>query len=212
MESDLICRRGFFGGSFDPIHNGHLHLALELSEKHRLDEVFFCPTSQSPHKKHAPPHASKEHRLAMTAAAISPFPQFTLLDNELQKVVPCYTIDTILDLIETDKKQKQHKVHYFLLLGEDAAVTLSTWKDAEQLVTLATPLVGSREKEFFMDSKDIPRPLAQVLSKGWTVIPRLEISSTWIRERIQQKKYAGHLVPGKVWDYIQTHQLYQNQK
>lgn len=198
MESDL--RRGYLGGSFDPIHNGHLHLALELFEKHQLDEIFFCPTSQSPHKKQTPPRASKEHRRAMVTAAIAPFPKFTLLDYELQKTDVCYTIETMQTLV-----QENPKVHYFLLLGEDAALSLSTWKEAEELVQLAAPLVGSREKEFL---SEVHPPFAKLLKKGWTAIPRLEISSTWVRSRIEQGKYVGHLVPGKVWDYIQAHQLY----
>ena len=196
-------KRGYFGGSFDPVHNGHLHLALELFEKHQLDEVFFCPTSQSPHKKHAPPHASKEHRRAMVTAAISPFPQFTLLDYELQKTSSCYTIETMRTLVEEDPK-----VDYFLLLGEDAAASFSTWKDVDELIKLAPPLVGSREKDFLADIKGATPALTKLLKKGWTPIPRLEISSTWVRARIKKGEYAGHLVPGKVWDYIQTHHLY----
>ena len=185
---------GFFGGSFDPIHIGHLHLAIELSEKHKLDEVLFCPTSQSPHKKHAPPIASKDHRRAMVTAAISPFPQFTFFDYELQKSESCYTIETIQYLTE-----KNPKDDFFLLLGEDSARTLTTWKEYIELLKLAPPLVGSRDKDF-----ELP-----LLKKGWTSIPRIEISSTWIRDRIKQGKYAGHLVPCKVWDYIQSHDLYK---
>ncbi len=205
MESYL--KRGFFGGSFDPIHNGHLHLALELFEKHNLDEVFFCPTSQSPHKKNTPPQASKDHRRAMVTAAISPFPQFTLLDYELQKTSSCYTIETMRTLTEEDPK-----VHYFLLLGEDAALSLHTWKEASELIKLAPPLVGSREKDLLSELKGADPAIVKSLKKGWTSIPRLEISSTWVRSRVNKGEYAGHLVPGKVWDYIQTHQLYQNQK
>lgn len=210
MESDLICRIGFFGGSFDPIHNGHLHLALQLFEEHRLDEVLFCPTSQSPHKKHMPPHVAKEHRRAMVTAAISPFPKFTLLDDELQKTASCYTINTIRSLVEASRSLEKQKAHYFLLLGEDAAVSLPTWKEADELVRLATPLIGSREKDLL--NGDFPPAFSKLLKKGWTVIPRLEISSMWVRQRIEQGRYAGHLVPGKVWDYIQTHQLYRKQK
>lgn len=200
-------RIGFFGGSFDPIHNGHLNLALELFEKHKLDEVFICPTSQSPHKKHNSPIASKEHRRAMVAAAISPFPAFTFLDNELQKTAPCYTIDTIRSLIEADRSQGKQKVRYFLMLGEDAAASLPTWKEIDDLLHLAHPLIGSREGDGLKEK--FSPAFAQLLKKGWTTIPRLEISSTSIRERIKEEKYAGHLVPGKVWDYIQTHQLYR---
>jgi nicotinate-nucleotide adenylyltransferase len=205
LESYL--KRGFFGGSFDPIHNGHLHLALELFERHQLDEVFFCPTSQSPHKKNTPPQASKDHRRAMVTAAISPFPQFTLLDYELQKPASCYTIETMRTLKEEDPK-----VQYFLLLGEDAALSLPTWKEALELIKLAPPLVGSREKELLSELKGADAALIKMLKKGWTSIPRLEISSTWVRSRVNKGEYAGHLVPGKVWDYIQTQQLYVNQK
>ncbi len=201
-------KRGYFGGSFDPIHNGHIHLALELFEKHNLDEVLFCPTSQSPHKKHAPPLASKDDRRAMVTAAISPFPQFTFLDYELQKTEPCYTIDTIRTLTEENRKIK-----YFLLLGEDSVHNFSTWKEVDELVKLATPLVGSREKDLLPEEiENLSPELMKLLKKGWTPIPRLEISSTWIRSRVQKGEYAGHLVPGKVWEYIQTHQLYTKQK
>jgi nicotinate-nucleotide adenylyltransferase len=183
-----------------------LHLALELFEQHNLDEIFFCPTSQSPHKMQHPPYASKEHRRAMTTAAIAPFPQFTLIDHELQQMDPCYTVDTIQSLIDMDGDRK---VHYFLLLGEDAAVSLPQWKEVDLLTTLATPLVGSRAKDFFTPAKGFSPDLAKLLKKGWTPIPRLEISSSWIRQRIQEGKNASYLVPGKVWDHIQTQQLYR---
>lgn len=188
-------RTGYFGGSFDPIHLGHLNLAIEITERHKLDEVFFVPTSQSPHKKANPPKASKEHRRAMTTAAISPLPQFTLLDLELQKTLPCYTIDTIESLIEMDKNR-----HYFLMMGEDSLEQLHTWKDVEKLLKLAPPLIGSRTKK---------APIKSV-EKGMTPIPILEISSTDIRARLQKGLYCGHLLPAKVWDYIQQHELYKD--
>ena len=140
----------------------------------------------------------------MVTAAISPFPQFTLLDYELQKTTPCYTIETVRSLVEEDPK-----IHYFLLLGEDAALSLPTWKEVDELLKLAPPLVGSRERSELQGGTPA---LAKALKKGWTLIPRLEISSTWVRSRIQKGEYAGHLVPGKVWDYIQAHQLYASQK
>jgi nicotinate-nucleotide adenylyltransferase len=143
----------------------------------------------------------------MVTAAIAPFPQFTLLDYELQKTTSCYTIETIRTLAEEDSK-----VDYFLLLGEDAAHSLPTWKEVDALIKLAPPLVGSREKNWTSEVQGASPSLAKLLKKGWTVIPRLEISSTWVRSRVQKGEYAGHLVPGKVWDYIQAHQLYASQK
>ncbi|HEX4840193.1 MAG TPA: nicotinate-nucleotide adenylyltransferase [Rhabdochlamydiaceae bacterium] len=197
-------RVGFFGGSFDPIHLGHLNVAIELAERHELDEVFVCPTSQSPFKKEKPPIASKEHRRAMVTAAISLLPTFTLLDFELQKSTPCYTIDTIRQLIAIDQQHKKNK-NYFLLLGEDAIKHFHAWREVEELIKLATPLIGSRQTKSFPQKA----ALLSAIEKGLTQIPLMEISSTEIRDRLQKGLYCGHLLPAKVWDYIQQHQLYQ---
>ncbi len=206
MEHYLTKKRGFFGGTFDPIHLGHLNLAIELAEKHQLDEVFFCPTSQSPFKKMNPPIASKQDRRGMVTAAISPLPQFTLIDIELQRAEAAYTIDTIKTLISTDEQNKV-KSRYFLLIGEDALEQFETWRDVEELVRLAPPLIGSRGKNSFKPVKK--NALYSKIEVGLTPIPILEISSTTIRDRIQKGLYCGHLLPAKVWEYIQQHYLYQ---
>ena len=204
----MVRRRvGFFGGSFDPIHLGHLNIAIELAERHKLDDVFVCPTSQSPFKKEKPPIASKEHRRAMVTAAISLLPTFTLLDFELQKSTPCYTIDTIRQLITIDQQHKKNK-NYFLLLGEDAIEHFHAWREVEELIKLATPLIGSRQTKSF-PQKGLTSALLSAIEKGLTQIPLMEISSTEIRDRLQKGLYCGHLLPAKVWDYIQQHQLYQ---
>lgn len=194
---------GFFGGSFDPIHLGHLNIAIELAERHKLDEVYICPTSQSPFKKSQPPIASKEDRRAMVTAAISPLPHFTLLDLELQNSMPCYTIDTIRALIAAD-----HKKNYFLLLGEDAIEHFHEWREVEELIKLATPLIGSRTTKS-LNRKGLTSALSSSIEKGLTEIPIMEISSTQIRDRLKKGLYCGHLLPAKVWDYIQQHQLYK---
>jgi nicotinate-nucleotide adenylyltransferase len=199
---------GFFGGSFDPIHLGHLNIAIELAERHKLNEVYICPTSQSPFKKTEPPLATKEQRRAMVTAAIAPLPQFTLLDLELQKSMPCYTIDTIRELLTiTDNKHKKKK-EYFLLLGEDALEYFHQWREVDELVKLAAPLIGSRNTKSF-NTKGLTSALASFIEKGLTPIPIMEISSTEIRDRLQKGLYCGHLLPAKVWDYIQQHQLYR---
>jgi len=198
---------GFFGGSFDPIHLGHLNIAIELAEKHKLDEVYICPTSQSPFKKTQPPLASKEDRRAMATAANSPVPNFTLLDLKLQNSMPCYTIDTIRALLATDQQHKKKK-SYFLLLGEDAIEHFHEWREVEELVKLATPLIGSRKTKSF-NTKGLTSALSSSIEKGLTPIPIMEISSTEIRDRLKKGLYCGHLLPAKVWDYIQQHQLYR---
>jgi nicotinate-nucleotide adenylyltransferase len=171
-----------------------------MSERHRLDGVFFCPTSQSPHKKDHPPIASKESRRAMVTAAISPFPQFTLLDLELQKTSFCYTIDTLRTLIASDKKKRD----YFLLIGEDTVEKLHTWREIDELIRLAPPLIASRAT-----GKELKTALLAKIQKGITPMPLLDISSTAIRARLQKKLTCMHLLPAKVWDYIQQHKIYE---
>ena len=202
---------GFFGGSFDPIHLGHLHLAIELAEKHQLDEVFFCPTSQSPHKKESPPVASKEARRAMVTAAISPLPQFTLLDLEIQQSSYAYTIDTLRSMLKMDEQSKV-KRDYFLLLGTDSLEQLHTWKEIDELLKLAPPLIGSRGHDHFIAPKEASKGVVKSIKNGLTPIPVIEISSTQIRERLQNGLYCGHLLPSKVWEYIQQHQFYRDKK
>ncbi len=208
LERDLskVKKIGFFGGSFDPIHNGHLNLAVEMMERHKLDQILFCPASQSPHKQAMPPIASKEHRRAMVAAAIAPMPKFTFLDIEIQKSDPSYTIDSIRTLIERDGDAARQ---YHLILGEDAIAHFHQWKEAEELVVLAPPFVGSREEEAF--PKAMPKNIASLLKKGMTKTSIMEISSTAIRERIARGLYCGHLLPAKVWDYIVQNQLYREE-
>jgi len=208
VENYLSKKIGFFGGSFDPIHLGHLHLAIEIAERHKLNEVYFCPTGQSPFKKAQPPIAKKEDRRAMVTAAISPLPQFTLLDLELQKSSPCYTIDTIRSLLTSDQQNKVKK-NYFLLMGEDALEQFHAWREVDQLIKLAPPLIGSRDKKSFSQPKGLTPALLSTIEKGLTPIPKVDISSTEIRARLQKGLYCGHLLPAKVWDYIQQHQLYK---
>ena len=184
-------RVGFFGGTFDPIHCGHLNLAIHMLENCNLDEILFCPTSLSPHKESRPPKASKQHRLAMTALVIEEVEQFSLLDWEAVQEGPSFTIDTIRALIQASPDTQFH-----LLLGEDALQDISLWKEPEELLSLAPPLVGVRS--------------SASLQKGLVPVPMMEISSTAIRERLRFKKYCGHWVPAKVLDYIRQNRLYSS--
>lgn len=192
-------RVGFFGGSFDPIHFGHINLALSLLEKGRVDEVVFCPANSSPFKEGSPPSASKEHRLEMVKLAIAPIKQFTCFDGEVKRPPPSYTIETINFLIG-----KHPGVQYFLILGEDSLKDLEKWKEIEKLVQLAPPLVGSR----ISSSLSLPAFLSDLIKKGRVETPVMEISATAIRERLHKGLFCGHLVPSKVLDYISQNHLY----
>ncbi len=200
-----IKKVGFFGGTFDPIHLGHINLALEMLEIHGLDEVFFCPVSQSPHKAEDPPVASKEQRRAMVVAAIAPIPAFTFLDIEIQKTEPVYTIDSIRYLIKMDESKVKK---YYLILGEDSFENFHLWKEFEELATLAPPLIGARLSDSDLPSKKLPKTVSDILKAGLTKTRIMAISATDIRSRLKKKMYCGHLLPDKVWDYINQNGLY----
>jgi nicotinate-nucleotide adenylyltransferase len=184
---------GFFGGSFDPLHFGHIHLAIQLSEIHHLDEVLFCPAFCSPFKTASPPKASPEHRLQMLRLGLEDIPQFKITSLEIEQKGPSYTIDTLRHL-------QAPNLQFRLLLSRDVALHLDQWKDFLSILRLAPPLIGLRG-----EAED---NLLPELKPGLTTTPMLDISSTEIRGRLAQKLYCGHLVPAKTLDYIHTHRLY----
>jgi nicotinate-nucleotide adenylyltransferase len=188
---------GLLGGTFDPIHFGHLNLAISLLEQHGLNQVLFCPAAISPFKKDMPPLASKKDRSEMIRLSLAPYPFFELLDLELVREGPSYTIDTVQTLISTNPGTE-----FYLLTGEDTLEYFQLWKQWEELVALAPPLIGSRKGS--LPSSHLP-PIFQA---GLTQIPTFEISSTVIRERLFQKKNCNHLIPALALDYIERNRLY----
>jgi nicotinate-nucleotide adenylyltransferase len=189
---------GILGGSFDPVHLGHLNLAISLRESCLLDEVFFIPARVSPFKGCAPPVASPEHRLAMLKLATSAVKEFRIIDWQLESQGPSYTIDVVRRLIE-DSSLKLH-----LLLGEDHIASFHRWKQADELIHLASPLIGIRNSF----DQSLPDAVFKAPHFKRVKIPVFEISSTVIRSRLAQKKYCGHLVPTSVLDYIRQYDLY----
>jgi nicotinate-nucleotide adenylyltransferase len=186
---------GILGGSFDPIHLGHLNLATSLKQLCHLDEVLFVPAFCSPFKGDSLPQASPEDRLKMVELAIADVPEFSLIDWEIHAKTPSYTIDTVRRLSEDPTLQ----LH--LLLGDDQVARFSLWKEAEELVRLSPPLIGTRlGKEV-----NFPIPGSQSVK-----IPIFEASSTQIRERLSKKLPCEHLLPASVLDYIRKHQLYSS--
>ena len=191
---------GILGGSFDPVHFGHLNLAISLMESCSLDGVLFVPTRLSPFKENAPPHVSVEHRLAMLKIALSVIDKFRIIDWEIHGQGPAYTIDTVRRL------SQDHTLELHLLIGEDHLPSFHRWKEVEELIQLAPPLIGAREGASAFDT--LPSQMQEKLRHGRVKIPLFDISSTHIRERLAHKKYCGHLVPAEVLQYIQQNQLY----
>ncbi|MBS0606008.1 MAG: nicotinate-nucleotide adenylyltransferase [Parachlamydiales bacterium] len=200
-------RVGLFGGSFDPIHFGHINLALAIMEAHRLDRVVFCPAAVSPFKDATPPKAGKDHRKQMLQLAIQPIPAFAVLESELNREGLSYTIDTIKDVLN-DAHAHKKQVDLFLMLGEDALRHFHRWKDVEDIVLLAPPLTGSRVAEGHHSFEMLSPFIEDAVREGMTKIPVMEISSTVIRQRLAKGLYCGHYVPSSVLEYIHRHQLY----
>lgn len=198
MGSD-IKKIGFFGGSFDPIHIGHVNLAIELMEKKELDQILFCPALVSPTKQGVPPEATPEHRMNMLRLSLEDVPGCEPYEAELMRPPPSYTIDTI---------RKLEGNELFLIMAEDSAYSLDQWKDVEELLNLAPPLIGTRHGFDSQKLNQLPPNVKLKVEEGRCQISAMDISSTHLRERLKKRMYCGHLLQGKVLDYIHQNGLY----
>jgi len=190
---------GLLGGTFDPIHNGHLNLALEMQEKEHLDEVWFIPAAKNPLKHEE--GTAPQHRFQMLKMAIGDIPFFKAVDLELSKTGPSFTIDTLNELHALGKNQS-----FYLILGQDVFSSFYKWKDPAGIVAKATLLIGCRRGDDLHPEGN--EEIKQALMAGLRQIKLMDISATEIRERLKKNLYIGHLVPGKVVDYIYENSLY----
>lgn len=196
---------GLYGGTFDPIHFGHINLALQLRELCALDEVILCPANLSPLKQDEIPLASAFHRLKMCETAILDIPNFSVTDIELQRGGVSYTVDTlsllVKEFIDTD---------IFLLLSVEALASFHRWKDFEKIITMASPLIGYRSFFFEKMIGSLPNEVKEKFKNNFIKTKEMDISSTDIRQRLKKGLYCGHLLPAKVLDYINENGLYSN--
>ena len=210
---------GILGGTFDPIHFGHLRLAEEMLEQARLREIRFIPTGTPPHR--AAPQTSALHRSAMVRLAITGQPAFVLDEREVGRTAPCYTVDTLREL----RAELGAAQPLCLLMGGDAFLQLHTWHEWQQLFELAHIVVGYRpgftlEERIHGTTAELQRhyqqrlcaanALSQQPCGGITelAIPKLEISATDIRRRVAEGRTIRYLLPSAVANYIHQHQLY----
>ncbi len=203
------CRIGIMGGTFDPIHIGHLFIAEETLEKLSLDKIIFIPAGVSPHKLNSKTTAPI-HRLLMTAIAVNSNRRFYLSDIEIEREGPSYTIDTIRclkQLLPTDTE-------LFFITGGDTFIDLDSWRDYEQLLQLTNFVVFTRAgyDNVLLDEK-IQRFRQQLNSNITKIsIPLLEVSSTDIRERAKMGRTIKYLIPDGVEEYILKNRLYKDQE
>ncbi len=211
-------RVGLFGGSFNPIHIGHLRAAEEVREELALDLVYFVPAAIQPLKTQAE-FAGAEHRLEMVRLATKGNRHFMVSDAEIKRGGQSYTIDTARQFLSTLRAPAS----LFLIMGSDAFSELETWKDYLELIKLCSIIVHSRHRE---GESSPPRvSLAALTRLGYTVdgdhyvnqsgqtlsfllTTSIPISATVIRNKLQQGKSIRYLVPSDVGDYIARHGLY----
>lgn len=199
---------GFFGGSFDPIHLGHLKMAKELADYEGLEEVWFCPARISPHKLDQIP-APLEHRLKMVSLAIEVDPRFTLLDIEAKREGPSYTVDTIKEILELENSRPSPRQIY-LILSDEALPDFFRWKDPEEIVRLVPLLIGRRysSSQHPSEFEGKSEAIRKAIREGWHPTEPLDISSTEIRRRLRNGEDCKNLLPKKVLDYIYQNKLY----
>ncbi len=194
---------GIFGGTFNPVHFGHIHLALSLKECHGLDEVFFSPNYESPFSKKGDFSITPSQRFEMLSIALEDVSGCVAIDYEIKRPGPSYTIDLVRHMRSFFDCSKES---LFILLGEDLLEGFSKWKDKEEIVHLATPLIGSRNS--LKKEASFSLELQALLDKGRVTLPIMEISSSNVRDRLKKELYCGHLVSQKVIDYIHVNKLY----
>ena len=193
-------RIGIFGGSFDPIHLGHLILAQQCLEHANLDEVWFIPAARSPHKQDGA-HANDRQRVEMIEFAIAGHPSFLLSKTELERSGVSYTVDTL-----TQINEEQPDDELFLLMGGDSLDTFDTWRNPEKICRLATPLVVARPDSPPVDlSKFKPyvdEQQMQEIERFAFDSRMIEISSSEIRARTaagQSMRYSDTPRGGKIY-------------
>jgi nicotinate-nucleotide adenylyltransferase len=186
-------RLGLYGGTFDPIHHGHLILARDAIEQLGLERIVFLPAAISPHKLARAPSAPAELRGAMVAAAIADEPRFVMDDSELRRSGPSFTIESVEQI-----RARHPEARLYYLIGADNLRELPTWRRFDELSRLVQFVVFGRSLKKSDTAHEFP------------VVPRrIDISATEIRDRVARGASIRYLVPEPVRLLIASHHLYQ---
>ena len=193
-------RLGVMGGTFDPIHHGHLVAASEVAARFNLDEVVFVPTGV-PWQKAGRRVSSREDRYLMTVVATASNPRFSVSRVDLDRAGNTYTVDTLKDL----KEERGDDVDLYFITGADALASILTWRGAEELFDLAW-FVGVSRPGVDLSAKDISHLPADKVTR--LEVPALAISSTECRARVGEGLPLWYLVPDGVVQYVAKRGLY----
>jgi nicotinate-nucleotide adenylyltransferase len=197
MADGPISRVGIMGGTFDPIHHGHLVAASEVASLFGLDEVIFVPTG-APWQKSARVISPAEHRYLMTVIATASNPRFWVSRADIDRAGPTYTIDTINDIAAL-----RPEAELFFITGADALAQILSWKNAEHALKLAR-FVGVTRPGYDLSDDHLPTDSVTLLD-----VPAMAISSSGCRERVADGRPVWYLVPDGVVQYINKHHLYR---
>jgi len=205
--SEATRRIGIFGGTFDPVHLGHLIMAEQCREQGQLDQVWFIPAARPPHKQDRP-LTSFIHRVEMLALAIAGMPAFRVDELEKDRPGPSYTAETLQEL------QGRHpEVQFALLLGTDCLPDLPMWKNPTRILELAELLVVSRPGWPLRTVEEIRQSLGLAPESPLRLqaihVPLVDIASRDLRQRIAQQRSIRFLVPRAVECYIEEKKLYR---
>jgi nicotinate-nucleotide adenylyltransferase len=197
---------GILGGTFDPIHFGHLVLAEKAREACGLAKVIFVPASMPPHKI-GEVVTSAEERLNMVRLAIGDHSQFEVSNAEIVRPGPSYTIDTIRQL-----KKEHPGDEAFLIMGFDSLLELHTWKDYRQILNETQIITAFRPGyPVLINERQWPEFLRLYRNKVKVLeAPLIEISATWLRQELLDGRSVRYLIPENVREYIQHRGLYRN--
>jgi nicotinate-nucleotide adenylyltransferase len=185
------------GGTFDPVHHGHLVAASEVAARYDLEEVVFVPTGR-PWQKEDENVTAPEHRYLMTVIATAANPRFTVSRVDIDRPGPTYTADTLHDL----RAQRGDDVELYFITGADALAQIIDWKSADELFGLAR-FIGVTRPGHHLSIEGLPPDRVEMLE-----VPALAISSTDCRERSRRGDPVWYLVPDGVVQYINKHRLY----
>lgn len=203
-------RIGIYGGSFDPVHYGHLILAERCREEAKLDQVWFVPSCIGPHKRDGSLLTNRQ-RVELINFAIAGHDAFSVSDIELKRGGVSYTIDTLNEVREQHADDE-----LFLMMGADSLANFHTWKDPAKICELAIPLVVNRPGSSSVDldclSGFVDDARLKLIKDHAIDSELIDISSTDIRERVASGKSVRFLMPRAVQKYIETQKLYLAEK
>lgn len=206
IDETLRMKVGVLGGSFNPVHFGHLAVARAARDAHRLERVLFVPAGTPPHKR--ADLADAKHRLEMVRLAIEGVSGFEVSDVEIARPGPSYTVDTLEEL-----HRREPDAELFFIMGADSVSEFRSWRAPERILSLARIVVvnrpGARGDFNPEDYPDVSREIFERIERDRVSMEDCPIEARLVREAIRSGRSIDGLVPRRVAEYIRRHGLYQ---